>query len=118
MPPRKRKQDLESKYQGELIKTLRREFPGCVILKNDPGYQQGIPDLTIFFGSRYSFLEVKASEPLTESDYEPNQEWFIAHLNKMWFASVIYPENEKEVIDALHYALSPGEPTARLSERQ
>jgi hypothetical protein len=97
---------LERKYQSKLIPKLRRLFPGCVILKNDPGYQQGIPDLVIFFGMRYAFLEVKASEPLSEDDYEPNQEWFIDHLNAMSYASVIYPGNEREVINALHEALS------------
>ncbi len=118
MPP-KRKAALESKFQRELIQKLKRDFPGCVILKNDPNYQQGIPDLTIFFGGRYAFLEVKAEYPRPGTDdFEPNQEWFIEKLNKMWYASVVYPENEKEVLDALHFALSPGESTARLPERE
>jgi hypothetical protein len=113
----KREHPLERKYQGLLIKKLKCLFPGCVILKNDSAYQQGIPDLVIFFGCRYAFLEVKASEPTSPDDYEPNQEWFIAHLNSMWFASVIYPGNEKEVLDALHDALSPSESATRFPER-
>lgn len=98
---------LESRYQGLLIKKLERKFPNSLILKNDPTYRQGIPDLVIFLGGRYAFLEVKASKPTCASDYEPNQEWWLDHINKMWYASVIYPENECEVIDALFHALSP-----------
>lgn len=114
----KAKQALESKFQSNLIKKLRRLFPGCVILKNDPNYQQGIPDLVIFFGSRYAFLEVKAECPRPGTDdFEPNQEWFIEHLNRMWYATVVYPGNEREVLDALQYALSPGEPTACDAQR-
>lgn len=98
----------ETKFQGELIKKLKVEFPGCLVLKNDESYQQGIPDLVIFWGGRYAFLECKKKEPTSPSDWEPNQEWFLEHINAMWFASVIYPGNEREVIDALHSALSPG----------
>lgn len=100
---------LERRFQSALIKKLRRRFPGCVILKNDPNYQQGILDLVIFFGVRYAFLEVKASEPTSPDDFEPNQEWFIERLNEMSFAAVIYPENEEEVLNALDTALSSGQ---------
>ena len=39
----------ENKFQADLIKELKQLFPGCMILKNDANYIQGIPDLTIFF---------------------------------------------------------------------
>jgi hypothetical protein len=93
---------LESKYQARLIQTLRRLFPGCVILKNDSDYMQGIPDLVIFFGGRWAFLEVKASE---YAPSQPNQEYWVNYLNDMWFAAFIYPENEAEILDALQQAL-------------
>lgn len=106
----RRKVDLESKFQSALIKKIERLFPGSVILKNDSGYRQGIPDLSIFHGSRWSVLEVKPEYPRPGTDdYEPNQEWYLEKFNKMWFASVVYPGNEEEVLDALHNALSPGE---------
>ena len=38
---------LESKFQKELIDEIKREYPGCIILKNDPDYIQGFPDWTI-----------------------------------------------------------------------
>lgn len=100
---------LESKFQGKLIQKLKRRFPDCIVLKNDSGYQQGILDLTIFFGPRYALLEVKPRKPTSPNDYEPNQEWFINKFNEMAFAAVIYPENEEEVLDALQQALSPAE---------
>lgn len=103
----KRDYDLESKFQAELIKDLRDLFPQCIILKNDSGYLQGIPDLSIFWGQRYAFLEVKPREPKSPNDYEPNQEWYLDTINEMWFASVIYPENKEDVLEALQYALSP-----------
>lgn len=114
----RRKVDLESKFQGELIKKIEARFPGAVILKNDSGYRQGIPDLSIFHGSRWSVLEVKPEYPRPgTSDYEPNQEWYLEKFNAMWFASVVYPGNESEVLNALDSALSPDQSSARHSQR-
>lgn len=93
----------ENEYQAELIKRIEERFPNCLILKNDPNYMQGIPDLTIFHGPRYGFLEVKASE---KSKERPNQRYYIAEIVKQGgFAAFIYPENETEVLDALQAAL-------------
>lgn len=92
----------EAKYQMELIKKLRLMFPDCVILKNDPGYLQGIPDLVIFYRNRYAFLEVKASET---SPTRPNQVYYVELFNDMSFADFIYPSNEEEVLRALRRAL-------------
>ena len=38
---------LESNFQAQLIKELKKMFPGCIVIKNDSSYIQGIPDLTI-----------------------------------------------------------------------
>jgi hypothetical protein len=93
---------LERDYQPKLIKKLDRMFPGCVILKNDSSYLQGIPDLVIFYGARYAFLEVKASK---DSPPQVNQPYYVETLNRMSFAAFIYPENEREVLNALRAAL-------------
>lgn len=93
---------LERDYQPKLIKKLERMFPGCVILKNDSSYLQGIPDLVIFHGARYAFLEVKASE---NSPPQVNQPYYVDLLDRMSFAAFVYPENEKEVLRALRAAL-------------
>lgn len=92
---------LERDYQKLLIEKLGKMFPGCVILKNDPGYLQGVPDLVIFYGARYAFLEVKASET---AKTRPNQPYYVDLFNQMSFASFIYPSNEEEVLDALYRA--------------
>lgn len=94
----------ENRYQAKLIKQLKEMFPGCEVLKNDPGYKQGILDLTILWGPFWAMLEVKASEKAKE---RPNQSYFVEKLNGMSFASFIYPENEKEVLSALQKAFSP-----------
>jgi hypothetical protein len=92
----------EAQYQTRLIKKLREMFPSCVILKNDAGYLQGIPDLVIFFGNRYAFLEVKAS---ATAPTRPNQPEYVEMLNAMSFAAFIHPSNEQEVLRDLHRAL-------------
>lgn len=95
---------LERDYQAQLIKRIKREFPSCIILKNDSAYIQGIPDLAILFGKKWAMLEVKASE---DSVVQPNQGYYVQTLNKMSFAAFIYPENEEEVLDALEFYLVP-----------
>lgn len=89
---------LEREYQSRLIKKLRRLFPGCIILKNDTDYLQGIPDLLILYGCRWAALEVKASD---DADVQPNQEYYIDQMDEMSFASFIWPEIEEEVLHAL-----------------
>ncbi|AXQ61317.1 VRR-Nuc domain protein [Streptomyces phage LibertyBell] len=93
----------EREYQAKLIKKLRTLFPGCVVLKNDPEYLQGIPDLLILHGDRWAMLEVKAGE---RSPQQPNQDYYVRKLDGMAFARFIYPSIEKEVLDALREALS------------
>lgn len=88
----------ESNFQAELIKELRRRFPECIILKNDPNYLQGIPDLSIFYNDKYAFLECKKSQ---HEEVQPNQPYYVKKLNEWSFASFIYPENREEVLDEL-----------------
>lgn len=95
---------LESTYQSHLIGVLESMFPGCVVLKNDSEYQQGIPDLLVLWRDRWAMLEVKAKTPTRASDFEPNQEWFIEKFASMFFGEFIYPENEEEVLHALQQA--------------
>lgn len=89
---------LESAYQAGLVKRLEKLFNGCVIMKNDPNYRQGFPDLLVLFNDGWAVLEVKASE---NAPYRPNQEWWLAKLRDMSFSATIYPENEHEVLKAL-----------------
>lgn len=91
---------LESKFQSQLIKDLKSIFPGCIILKNDPNYLQGIPDLTIFFMDRWATLEVKKD---ASSRHQPNQDYYVNKMNDMSYSSFIYPENKEEVLDELQH---------------
>jgi hypothetical protein len=95
---------LESQYQSKLIKKLERMFPGCVITKMDSQHQQGLPDLLILWRNFWATLEVKPSKDATS---QPNQDYYIERLGAMSFAAYIYPENEKEVLDALQQAFRP-----------
>ena len=93
--------DLESQFQASLIKKIKLLFPGSVVLKNDSGYIQGIPDLLILFEDCWAALEVKRDK---DSKRQPNQEYYIDLFNRMSFAAFIYPENEEEVLHALQQA--------------
>lgn len=103
----------ESAYQAHLIKDLRDLFPGCLILKNDSDYLQGIPDLLILYRNKWAALEVKASE---NSPIQPNQEFYIDLLDDMSFAAFIYPSNEIEVLRELQHTLAPRR-SSRVSQR-
>ena len=102
----------ENKYQAKLIVKLKEIFPGCVVMKTDTQYQQGMPDLILLWEKYWASLEVKASADTPE---QPNQAYYIRRLGKMSFAAYIYPENEEEVLSALQQAFeSPGR--TRISE--
>lgn len=93
---------LESKFQAELIKEIGERLPGSIILKNDPTYKQGIPDLTIFYKDKWATLEVKKS---ANAKHRPNQEYYVKQMNDMSFSAFIFPENKKEVLDDLERSL-------------
>jgi len=93
----------EAQYQSKVIKKIKTRFPGCMVLKNDSGYMQGIPDWTIFCGPFWAVLEIKRD---AKSAQQPNQEYYITQMSNMSFAAFIYPENEEEVLSALEQAFS------------
>jgi hypothetical protein len=101
----------ESQYQAQLIVKLLKIFPGCIILKNDASYQQGVPDLIVLWNDRWASLEVKASKLAQSVSRQPNQSYFIERLDEMSFAAYIYPENEEEVLHALQQAFKPSRRT-------
>jgi hypothetical protein len=105
----------ENEYQAYLIKEIKRRLPGCTILKNDANYMQGILDLLILHCDRWAMLEVKAS---ADAKLQPNQAYYVEKFGEMSFAAFIYPENEKEVLDALQQTLqSCGVRRTRVSQR-
>jgi len=93
---------LESQFQAKLIRRLKKEFPGCVIEKQDPKYIQGIPDLVIFYKNHYAMLECKESQ---SANHRPNQDYYIQKFNEWSYAAFVYPENEDIVIAELREVL-------------
>lgn len=96
---------LESKFQSGLIKDLKVRFPGCIVMKNDASYIQGIPDLLVLFENKWAALECKKSE---KAKHQPNQDYYVDKMSKMSYARYICPENKKEVLDDLERAFGAG----------
>lgn len=105
---------LESKFQSDLIKDLKERFPGCIVLKNDPNYIQGIPDLLVLYKQKWASLECKKS---ADEKPRPNQPYYVERMNEMSFSSFIYPENKEEVLNELQSAFKSGG-KARVSKRK
>lgn len=91
----------ESQFQSKLIKEIKKRFPGCIVLKNDPEYIQGFPDLTILYGSHWAVLECKCT---SDASHQPNQDHYILKTDEMSFGRFIYPENKEEVLNELQSA--------------
>ena len=92
---------LERDFQSKLIKEIKEKFPGCLIMKNDSGYIQGIPDLTVLYGDKWAALEVKRT---ATASHRPNQEYYVGLMDEMSFARFICPENKQEVLHEMEHA--------------
>lgn len=91
----------ENKFQADLIREIENMFPGCIVLKNDSSYIQGIPDLTIFYKDKWATLECKKN---ASASLRPNQDIYVKMMNDMSFSRFIYPENKEEVLYDLQRA--------------
>lgn len=89
---------LEKDFQSKLIKELKSIFSGCIVMKTDPCYIQGIPDLLVVFRDKWCSLEVKRS---LRAKRRPNQEYYVDRMNAMSFSRFIYPENKNDVLTEL-----------------
>lgn len=93
----------ENSFQASLIRELKHMFPDCIVLKNDPNYIQGMPDLMILYRDRWAALECKRS---LKASTRPNQRYYVSLMNDMSYASFISPENKEEVLNELQQALA------------
>lgn len=90
-------------FQANLKKDIERRFDPekkreCIVMKTDPHQIQGIPDLLILYKNKWASLECKKSE---YEKRQPNQEYWVKHMNKMSFSRFIYPENKERVLNEL-----------------
>ena len=88
----------EREFQSKLIRELKRRFPDCMVLKLDPNYIQGIPDLLILYHNKWAVLECKKSASARK---RPNQGYYVERMNEMSFSRFIFPENKEEVLNEL-----------------
>lgn len=96
---------LERNFQKNLIKEIKDRFKGCLVLKLDPKYIQGIPDLLILYKDRWAALEVKRA---SNASHRPNQDHFVQMMNEMSFARFISPQNKERVLNELESTFRPG----------
>ena len=89
---------LENKFQANLIRELKNEFPECIVMKNDSSYIQGVPDLLVLHKDKWASLEVKRS---SNASHQPNQDYYVNKMNEMGFSRFIYPENKDNVMTDL-----------------
>lgn len=101
----------ESDFQKGLINDLKKRFPGCMVLKNDPNYIQGIPDLLVLYEGRWAALECKKAK---QASHQPNQDYYVERMNEMSFSRFVYPENKEIILDELQQSFQSCRP-ARFS---
>lgn len=89
---------LESKFQAGLIKELKARYDGCMVMKNDAGYSQGIPDLLVLHNDKWAALECKKS---SRASHRPNQDYYVNKMDDMSYARFISPENKEEILNEL-----------------
>ena len=84
----------ESKFQSNLIKKIKTMFTDCIVMKTDPNYIQGIPDILILYKNKWAALENKKS---STASHWPNQDYYVKLMNEMSFSRFICPETEEVV---------------------
>ncbi len=89
---------LESTFQSSIKRELKDRLPGCIVIKNDPTYIQGIPDLTILWRDKWATLETKKDK---FSPHQPNQDYYVNLMNEMSFSSFIFPDKKDDILDKL-----------------
>lgn len=92
----------ESDFQKDVINEIQERLPGSIVMKTDPRYIQGLPDLLVLFNDRWASLECKRS---ATANKQPNQDTYVEMMNDMSISRFIYPENKEEVLNEVQSAL-------------
>ena len=92
----------ESAFQSQLIKKIKKQHPGCRVLKNDgSNVPAGFPDLTVLFpDGKWATLECKREEKASK---RPLQGYYVDSLNQMGYSRFVCPENEEEILNDLQH---------------
>lgn len=96
---------LERDFQASLIRELKKRFPGCMVMKLDSSYIQGVPDLLILYNDKWATLECKKK---FDAKQRPNQLYYVNRMEAMSFSRFIFPENREEVLNELQQAFGVG----------
>lgn len=94
----------ERYFQAELIKELKSRFSGCMVMKLDSSYIQGVPDLLILYKDKWATLECKK---YSGAKKRPNQDYYVGRMNEMSFSRFISPDNKEAVLNELQQAFEP-----------
>lgn len=91
----------ERHFQASIIKELKEMFRGCLVVKLDPNYIQGLPDLLVLYEDKWATLECKQN---AKARHRPNQDYYVELMDDMSFSRFVFPENKEEVMDELRKA--------------
>lgn len=92
----------EDEFQTHLRNRIETEIPGATVLKNDPNWIQGFPDLTILYEDKWALLECKRGE---DEPHQPNQDYYIDFFGNYVYSNFVFPENEERVLNELQQSL-------------
>lgn len=103
----------ENKIQSDIVSELKELFPDSIILKNDPNYKQGIPDLVLLDREGWALLEVKRD---ANASHRPNQNYYVNKANELGqYGSFIYPQNKTEVYNGIQETFTSKRRRSRIS---
>jgi hypothetical protein len=78
----------EATLVGALIGALKKEMPGCCVLKHNDGSTAGIPDLSVTYRGRTAWIEVKFTRPGSPGRISELQRLTLRRLDGwlLWYA--------------------------------
>lgn len=85
----------ENEFQSNFIKKIKTMFPDAIVMKNDPNYIQGIPDILVLHKNHWAAFECKKNRT---AKHQPNQNYYVKRMNGMAYSAFVYPENEEDVL--------------------
>lgn len=96
----------ETDFAHDVLKPrLEAQFPGCVIIKQDPGTSfQGVTDHIVLYEDKWAALETKRT---AKSKRQPNQEYYVGKFGEMSYSAFVDPSNIEEVMDDLQSTFRP-----------